>query len=69
MAVKLSSLAQVLDALAAQLHKARTEIIKEVGDLQEACKNVPIPEDAEASLGRLMAIAQALDDLNADDES
>jgi len=63
---QVNDLAASLDAVNAQLAKARDEIVAQVAALQEALQNVALPEAAETALANLAATAQALDDLNPD---
>jgi uncharacterized phage infection (PIP) family protein YhgE len=66
MADKVNELAARLDAVTAQLEKAKTEIVAKVDALVAALDNVELPADASAKLAELQAKAQELDDLNPD---
>jgi ABC-type transporter Mla subunit MlaD len=73
---KLSELSAKLTSIDDQLDKAQTEITGAVATLQqtiddlkaqiEAGSDPVIPDEAQAALDRLTAVAQALDDLNPD---
>lgn len=63
---QVNELAMQLEAVNAQLTKAKDEIVAQVAALQEALQNVALPEAAETALAALTATAQALDDLNPD---
>jgi hypothetical protein len=60
--MKLSELAAALTAVETKIKKIKAEVIA----LKAATTNVDLPADAQAALGRLVAEAQAVDDLNAD---
>lgn len=66
MADKVNELAAKLDAVTAQLEKAKTEIVAKVDALVAALDNVELPADASTKLAELQAKAQELDDLNPD---
>lgn len=66
MADKVNELAGKLDAVTAQLEKAKTEIVAKVDALVAALDNVELPAEASAKLAELQAKAQELDDLNPD---
>ena len=66
---QINELSAKIDAINAQLTKASAEIITEVQNLHDAITSngvAELPADAETSLAKLSAIAQALDDLNPD---
>lgn len=63
---KLSELEGLLEKVGDQLDKAKTEIVAEIQSLKDALEDVTIPDGAQASLDRLSALAQALDDINPD---
>lgn len=63
---KLTTLKEQLDALNAQLEKAKGEIVAEIEALKGALSDVDIPEEAQASLDKLAGLAQSLDELNPD---
>jgi len=60
---KLSELAATLANLSDKLDKAKIEIVTEITKLKEGMGNADIPPEAQASLERLSALAQALDDI------
>lgn len=63
---ELSELAGILSGISDRIDKAQAEITAEIAALKAALSTVAIPADAQASLDRLAAQAQALDDLNPD---
>jgi DNA repair ATPase RecN len=63
---KLTELNGILQALGDKLDKATAEIIAAIDALKKALSDVELPADAQASLDRLTAAAQVLDDLNPD---
>ena len=63
---QVNDLAAKIEAVNAQLEKAKNEIINHINALQDALANVELPADAEVALNNLMGAAQALDDLNPD---
>ncbi len=63
---KLNELEAKLTAIDDQLEKATKEILGEIQSLKDQLGNVDIPPGAQASLDKLTALAQALDDINPD---
>ena len=57
-----------LENAAAQLAKAKEEIVTQIQVLKDELANVAISERAEAALTNISTIAQVLDDLNPDPE-
>ena len=63
---KVNELADKLNMINAQLHKASTEIIGQINTLQDALTDVDLPQEAIDAMNELASVAQALDDLNPD---
>jgi archaellum component FlaC len=63
---KVNELAEKLNVINAQLHKASAEIIGQINALQDALTDVELPQEAIDAMNELESIAQALDDLNPD---
>lgn len=61
--MKLNELSATLSAIAAQMEKAKAEIVAKIAELQAALSDVPLPADATVALAALSAIAQTLDDI------
>lgn len=61
--MKLNELSATLSAIAAQMEKAKAEIVAKIAELQAALSDVPLPNDAAIALDALSAIAQTLDDI------
>lgn len=57
----ITELAAKIDAVSDKLNKASGEILGEISNLRSSAGQ--LPADAEASLSRLEAMAQALDDI------
>lgn len=60
---KLDELQGIIDKIDDQLTKATTEITNAINDLKNQLANVDIPPGAQASLDKLTALAQGLDDI------
>ena len=63
-----NELAAQLNTVNEQLNKAKVEIIAQVQALEGALQNVEIPLEAQDALNAIVATAQALDDLNPDEQ-
>lgn len=63
---KVTELAEKLNMINDQLHKASGEIIGQINTLQDALTDVELPQEATDAMNELASIAQALDDLNPD---
>jgi DNA repair exonuclease SbcCD ATPase subunit len=62
--IRMSELGDALNAVSAQLDKAKTEIVTKIADLEAALATAgQIPADAQAVIDSLKAQAQALDDI------
>lgn len=65
---KLHEVAGQLQAVNDRLLKAKVEIIDRINALEDALGDAYLPIEAEVELAALMATAQAMDDINPDDE-
>lgn len=63
-----NELAAQLNQVNEQLNKAKVEIVAQVQALEGALQNVEIPAEAQDALNSIVATAQALDDLNPDQQ-
>lgn len=61
--MKVSEIQAQLDAVGAQLTKAKDEILAKIAALEAALGDADVPAEAEAALEALKAQAQALDDI------